>query len=132
MGGHRAGEVAAKEASLQILDSISKMISLKKKTVFSKREVLKLLEKGFFEANERVFKLGNENQSFKGMGTTLSCLYLHNNLVHFAHVGDSRIYLFRNNLFVFIFISRQFFKFSFRIDFYFSGFDVHYLHPFRT
>ena len=47
------------------------------------------------QANAAIIRAAREKEHFRGMGTTLSVLVLHDNDVHTAHVGDSRIYRLR-------------------------------------
>lgn len=91
MGGHKAGEVAAKE-TIQTLSSAIRKI---KKKDLSSKECIQLLESAIETANHNVFKLGSTHEHLQGMGTTLCCLYLYQESVIYAHVGDSRIYRFR-------------------------------------
>ena len=59
-------------------------------------EVLKL---AFDKANIHTYKMATKNEAYKGMGTTLTALYLPgDNTAYAAHVGDSRLYLYRNNI----------------------------------
>lgn len=96
MGGHRAGEVAAKEATTELIASFMEYFTSNEKN-FSQKQITSNLVKAIEKANKRVFTLGQENQSFKGMGTTICCLYIYHNWITYAHVGDSRVYLFRKN-----------------------------------
>jgi len=95
MGGHKAGEIAAKEAT----DEVSNFIlnNLKPKFQLSQKKIIDNLTFAINKANKKVFSLGEKNNLFKGMGTTFSCIYFHSNMMTYAHVGDSRIYLFRKN-----------------------------------
>ncbi|GAF76596.1 unnamed protein product [marine sediment metagenome] len=95
MGGHKAGEIAAKEAIEEICDYIETLFSPKTKVPQDK--VVKHINFAIEKANQKVFYLSQNIQSFRGMGTTICCLYFNNNIVTYAHVGDSRIYLFRDN-----------------------------------
>lgn len=36
------------------------------------------------------------DEALEGMGTTVTCVCFHDNVAYWAHVGDSRLYLFRN------------------------------------
>ena len=49
------------------------------------------------QINKTVLKASRSDQSLYGMGTTLCCLYILKNSAVCAHIGDSRIYRFRNN-----------------------------------
>lgn len=91
MGGHQAGEIAAKEA-------VNSLCHLIKKTLKEPKSIEKCVEAikaAFEQVNSYVYKLGRSSSDYKGMGTTLCALFLTENGVIFAHVGDSRIYRFR-------------------------------------
>ncbi len=93
MGGHNAGEVAASEA----IKSITR--SVRYAPAFSTpEEVSKYLLNAVEKANNRVWQLSLEDDAFTGMGTTLSCCMIHENHLIYAHVGDSRLYRYRNGL----------------------------------
>ena len=47
------------------------------------------------QANQRIFEKGQSQPTLSGMGTTLEVVTLLDNHLALAHVGDSRIYLFR-------------------------------------
>jgi PPM family protein phosphatase len=94
MGGHQAGEVASKEAVEQLCllfqrhiypDSIS--------CAQAKEELTKLIQ----EVNRHVYRMGSQFLELRGMGTTLCCTFFHPTGLICGHVGDSRIYLFRNH-----------------------------------
>ena len=96
MGGHNAGEIAAQETIVYLSDCIDKLF--RQTHHFLYLELLKNHLSEFIQSsNERIYRLGLEHQAYKGMGTTLSTLLFYENLVISSHVGDSRIYRFRNN-----------------------------------
>jgi len=95
MGGHNAGEVAAKEAIQCLSNAIREITTFDKKSLSSKQFIL-FLKTAIENANQRVFQLGKEHSSLQGMGTTLCCLYFYGDDAIYAHVGDSRIYRYRN------------------------------------
>lgn len=94
MGGHNAGEIAAKEVIHHLSSSICQ--------IFSSSEDLSslpsLLHKAILKANLWVHQLSEQKAEFQGMGTTLCCLLIHKKKLVFANVGDSRIYRFRGKL----------------------------------
>lgn len=90
MGGHNAGEIAAKEA-IDHLTSFVKQIA-KGDPLERMLELKSAIEK----ANAWVYQLGKKDLSLKGMGTTLCCLIWQKDVIIYAHVGDSRLYRFRN------------------------------------
>lgn len=95
MGGHLAGEVASQK-------TVSHLCQL-----FTENKVN--LEGGLQDAadcmtamirqtNLWVYQLSRSSPAYRGMGTTLCCLYFHPDGVIVAHVGDSRIYLCREGV----------------------------------
>lgn len=93
MGGHQAGEVAAKETVDSLCRALRKNLKAKNKTL---DEVLKVVENAIHSVNQHVYKLGRSATELKGMGTTLCLLCLHPEGAIYAHVGDSRIYRLRD------------------------------------
>ena len=86
MGGHSAGEVASNLA----VDVISRVY------YEHPDEAQSALTKAFHQASREIFEAGLKDESLKGMGTTATALVLKNGKALSAHVGDSRIYLVRN------------------------------------
>lgn len=93
MGGHQAGEIAAKET----VDWLCRLLrkNLKSKTI-SMDDALKVIDSAIQSANNHVYKLSRSTSDLKGMGTTLCLLYLHPEGAVYAHIGDSRIYRLRD------------------------------------
>jgi serine/threonine protein phosphatase PrpC len=89
MGGHQAGEVAAKEAIEHLSDSVKQIKTL------NPQEWMDALRLAIEKANQYVYNLGKKDESLNGMGTTLCCLIWAKEAVIYAHVGDSRIYRLR-------------------------------------
>lgn len=83
MGGHRAGEVASRKAVTVVVRQLEKGAG---------KNIPESLNKIALKANETLMKEGKNIRAKNGMGTTLSVLYIKNNLSYVAHVGDSRIY----------------------------------------
>lgn len=90
MGGHKAGEIAAQEA----IDNLTDNFPLKNES--HPDSMVEQLHRAICRANQWVHRLGKHHKDFNGMGTTLCCLFFHRNSVIYAHVGDSRIYRYRN------------------------------------
>ena len=40
---------------------------------------------------------GKKDNELEGMGTTIVCILMVDDIAHIAHVGDSRLYIFRYN-----------------------------------
>lgn len=98
MGGHNAGEVAAREVVYHLSTSIHQLFSSSEETKNSLEHLPNHLHKAIQNANLWVHELSEQKAEFCGMGTTLCCLLLHQNSLVYAHVGDSRIYRFRTFL----------------------------------
>jgi protein phosphatase len=93
MGGHNAGEIAATEA----VDAMCRCIA-QAGTLSSVEENCNVLRSGIAVANACVNARAHQDKALKGMGTTLSCFLLCENVLIYAHVGDSRIYRYRQAL----------------------------------
>ena len=88
MGGHQGGEVASRLA----VEEISK--HLDGKGSLSAMEIIEEMKIAFTQANTRVFNEGEKNPELRGMGTTLCVFFLGaDGMGYIGHVGDSRIYL---------------------------------------
>ncbi len=88
MGGHRGGATASRLAATTV------------KSEFFARDtddIAGALKHAFQQANQKIFDQSQTNPDLQGMGTTGSALVIRNNHAIFAHVGDSRIYLVRDN-----------------------------------
>jgi serine/threonine protein phosphatase PrpC/CRP-like cAMP-binding protein len=103
MGGHAAGEVASKLALDTVLrvvregrDRIDALIA-DPASKSASRDILRMLEDGALLACHTVHEAGQEDETKRGMGTTLSVLLLVASHGFIAHVGDSRIYLVRGD-----------------------------------
>jgi len=95
MGGHNAGEVASSMAVQQIAEYIKRNID---SINLEDKEIQNLIENAILYANEKVYKTSILKSNYLGMGTTLSMILAKNNRIYIGHVGDSRIYLIRDNV----------------------------------
>ncbi|MVM36934.1 Stp1/IreP family PP2C-type Ser/Thr phosphatase [Spirosoma sp. HMF3257] len=85
MGGHLAGEVASQMAA-EIIN----------REYFQHTESIeKSLLRAFQMANRQIFNEARQHNAFRGMGTTCTAIVVHDQQLYFAHVGDSRAYLFK-------------------------------------
>ena len=96
MGGHLAGEVAAKEAVLHLCDTIERF--LRNHPNPSVETAKKYLKQGFIDSNSWIRSLASKHHDFSGMGTTLCAVFIIGKQLVYGHVGDSRIYRFRGKL----------------------------------
>ncbi|MHC1726866.1 MAG: protein phosphatase 2C domain-containing protein [Syntrophobacteraceae bacterium] len=84
MGGHAAGEVAAQQA----VDTFSVFCADKKENI--KESLLRSMQ----QAQDSILELSRSDPSLRGMGTTLTAMFLSGATVFWAHVGDTRLYHF--------------------------------------
>lgn len=94
MGGRQAGDIAAKEAVQILCESIRQLWDATRQFQ-DKVDYNAQLRKSIELANRWVYRMGCKNESLWGMGTTLCALLWTEDVVYYAHVGDSRIYRFR-------------------------------------
>lgn len=94
MGGHRAGEVASKEAIHALMDILNKTIGDSVETL-DLSEMHGIIQYAIEYANQTIYKLSTKDIELRGMGTTLCCLLFNPQGLIYAHVGDSRIYRLR-------------------------------------
>ena len=104
MGGHAAGEVAAKlaidtvagvmreKAARRVLDRFPKDPSLE-----ARHAMFGLLRTCFQRANDAVRAEAEARQEASGMGTTLDVALLIRDRAFIAHTGDGRVYLARSS-----------------------------------
>ena len=105
MGGHAAGEVASQIAVHAMSGALRENRDLleryrageRENVVEARQEILAVLEHAVQAACAAVFKAGQEDDAKRGMGTTTVALLLAGDRGFIAHVGDSRIYLVRQN-----------------------------------
>jgi protein phosphatase len=101
MGGHRGGEVASRmavEAIDAYMRAAAEELSSSEETAAAEgiEESIHRLRKSITLANHRIYKQSLQDEACRGMGTTVSALYLAENTLITANVGDSPIYLLRN------------------------------------
>ena len=88
IGGHRAGEVAAEIA----VETISKTVADSDAS-----QPLHTLELAIQQASEAIRTQSEDNAERKGMGSTCVCAWVIGERLYTASVGDSRLYLLRDN-----------------------------------
>ena len=87
IGGHLAGEVASGMA-------IEAVQNMAQKNEFASITVMR---EAVMSAHEAITRHAQKNPACMGMGTTLSVMWRGGHYMYIAHVGDSRIYRFRND-----------------------------------
>jgi len=100
MGGHAAGEVAARVA-VQAIEAVIERTAPAAPGELDEdpavtREVRRL-RAAFTHANDRIREEAARTEARRGMATTVVALLLANEVATVAHVGDSRAYLWRRS-----------------------------------
>ena len=88
MGGHKGGEVASTSARDDLLRELE-----------GKTPSVAALSGAIEEVNRQIYHQQEHDDALTGMGTTLSVLWMSDNVVYIGHVGDSRVYLLRDGEF---------------------------------
>lgn len=101
MGGHAAGEVASNVAvhtfrntllaQREMIDNFEKGVG-----TVGREDILRLMEKGVQQACSAIYNEAQKDPTKRGMGTTLVAMLIIGSRGFIAHVGDSRVYLMRN------------------------------------
>jgi serine/threonine protein phosphatase PrpC len=101
MGGHEGGEIASRIAVESTMDHFRKPLADHWRELEWTRDisdnVLKLYA-AVSHANQTVYEMAQERPELEGMGTTMLAAHFHGNRATLAHIGDSRIYLWRNEI----------------------------------
>ena len=87
MGGHAGGDVASAMAIKRIVETDT--------TYASAHDAEFALQTALLAANSLLAETVYEHQELTGMGTTVSAIMLVGSELAIAHIGDSRIYLYR-------------------------------------
>ncbi|MBI4766672.1 MAG: serine/threonine-protein phosphatase [Deltaproteobacteria bacterium] len=84
MGGEAGGGLAAQIAIEAVQDFTPDLLAMEAS-----------FKKIYQAADRRVQEEIEKNLELEGMGTTLTAAYIENGITYWAHVGDSRLYLWR-------------------------------------
>ena len=87
MGGHLAGERASKMATEIIGQDFAGDRQIK--TI---DDAIEILSSSIRDANKKIFESSQENEDYRGMGTTLSSGLILGDVLIYSNIGDSRIY----------------------------------------
>ncbi len=84
MGGYTGGEYA----STMVVDTIAEVVN--DATEMS----TEVLENAILQANRMVYEKSQSYKELEGMGTTAVVAYVQEDTLYWAHVGDSRLYIY--------------------------------------
>jgi len=88
MGGHSAGQIASEVALKTVIQRYFRDPSA---------HIIESLKQAIAEANSLIFETAQLIPERQGMGTTLTAVIVREDTATFAHIGDSRAYLIREN-----------------------------------
>lgn len=91
MGGHKAGDYASRYMTEKLVDCL-------KKETGAQMQIVPLLEKAIQKVNYMLYKESLKKSERNGMGTTLVAAVIDDSNMYVANIGDSRLYLLRNQL----------------------------------
>lgn len=92
MGGAAGGNIASALAVKVISDKINTSYNEKMRD----SSIKNLLDSAITAANIEVYDMADARPELNGMGTTVVCVIVRNNVAIIAHAGDSRAYVARN------------------------------------
>lgn len=91
MGGHKGGKIASKLAVSQMI----KNVDLQQESDYHQKMISSISE-----IDEAIYGLRDESDNPLNAGSTIASIYVSDNKLFWASVGDSRVYLFRNKKYV--------------------------------
>ena len=98
MGGYNAGEIASGMATAFLKSEMGRWLSQAGRHA-NAREVRRALEICVENANHSIFNAANSNPPYTGMGTTLVIGVFQDVYLLLGHIGDSRCYRLRGQVF---------------------------------
>lgn len=97
MGGHRGGDIAA-EATVDSLGKWFERFQTEEMPDLSEDDLVEAIADNIQQTNAAVFEMGCQETDLRGMGTTLCSLLIRDGRVFYSHIGDSRIYRYRDGI----------------------------------
>lgn len=90
MGGHKAGEVASRQA----VERFCKCLAETSGDEYKADNYVGLLLFAAVKTNHEIYDMAQNNPDMDGMGTTFTACVIENERMDIVHVGDSRAYSF--------------------------------------
>ena len=101
MGGYKGGEIASEMAVNTVLEDLKSVIpalnpgEIDEQTGYSRESLA--ARQSIIKANEAIHTIAQKQPQYHGMGTTVVLGIFYDNHITIAHVGDSRMYRFRED-----------------------------------
>lgn len=103
MGGYNAGEVASGMATTVITTELQHLLEdnppYRADPLNGRPYAERMLREQIEKANTSIFQAAQSQPQYAGMGTTLVAAVFYDNRVLIAHIGDSRVYRLRDEVF---------------------------------
>ena len=95
VGGMPAGDIA----SMLVVEVLPPLIEqrMPHPENSSTDEIIETLKQAIIDLSNRILSQSRNRPEYKGMGSTLALVWLVNETVYIANLGDSRVYLMRKN-----------------------------------
>jgi PPM family protein phosphatase len=92
MGGQRGGQVASRLSTEAAQSGLAQLLQCENdQRIFEQQQQI------FQDANSRLLDAAQRDLELLGMGTTLTLAFIRVQKLYLAHVGDSRLYLWRDH-----------------------------------
>lgn len=98
MGGHNSGEVAAEMAVELVFQELQKLANQQSSAAITGSQLLDYVSNTISNSNTEIFEAANTHEQHKGMGTTIVAAIVEGSHIYAGHVGDSRLYLYRDQV----------------------------------
>lgn len=94
VGGGNAGEIASRTTVSELANYITKNPIV---NATNKYAIVNYFQDCIDQINNKIFEMARRYEQNKGMATTLALLYAKGGMAYIGNVGDSRVYLYRDN-----------------------------------
>ena len=96
MGGHQSGEIASHMAVESVLGKLQNICKPKSTEAITGSQLLDYVSNTISYSNSMIFQAAEAVDEHRGMGTTLVAVMIQDSQIYAGHVGDSRLYLYRD------------------------------------
>jgi len=96
MGGHQAGEIASHMAVESVLENLQSVANGNNSRSITGSQLLEYVSNTISYSNSKIYQAAEALDEHKGMGTTLVAAIVQGSQIYAGHVGDSRLYLYRD------------------------------------
>jgi len=97
MGGHQSGEIASHMAVESVVEKLKAIAEDEKSGAITSSQLSTYVSNTISHSNSMIFQAAEALEKHKGMGTTLVATFIRDGRLYAGHVGDSRLYLYRDD-----------------------------------